>query len=113
MLRTKDFHVITEKMVLHEPSDSEFLINQYVDKLFEKIYNPDIIYRSSGIFAEKLSEKAASQLFLFEDKKTQKAKKLAALWDNFEKKYGKNSFQIGTMKDPQEESKLHGQNFFS
>ncbi len=113
MLRTKDFHVITEKMVLPEPSDSEFLINQYVNKLFEKIYNPDIIYRSSGIFAEKLSEKAASQLFLFEDKKTQKAKKLAALWDNFEKKYGKNSFQIGTMKDPQEESKLHGQNFFS
>ena len=60
MLRTKDFRVFTEKMVLPEASDSEFLINQYADKLFEKIYNPEIIYRASGIFAEKLSEKSTS-----------------------------------------------------
>ena len=113
MLRTKDFRVFVDKIVLPEPSDSEFLINQYADKLFEKLYSPDIIYRSSGIFAEKLTEKSASQLFLFEDKKTEKSKKLVALWDNFEKKYGKNSFSIGTMKDPQEENKLHGQNYFS
>lgn len=113
MLRTKDFHVITERVVLPEASNSEFLINQFADKLFEKIYDPNIIYRASGIFAEKLSEKAASQLFLFQDEKLQKAQKLSKLWDKFENKYGKNSFQIGTMKDPQEESKLHGQNFFS
>lgn len=113
MLRTKDFQVITERIVLPEPSDSEFLINQYADKLFEKIYNPNIIYRSSGIFAEKLSEKASSQMFLFADEKTEKAKKLSALWDTFEQKYGKNAFTIGTMKDPQEDSKIHGQNYFS
>ena len=113
MLRTKDFRVIAEKIVLPEPSDSEFLINQYADKLFEKIYQNDIVYRSSGIFAEKLSEKAASQLFLFENEKIQKAKKLSMLWDNFEKKYGRNCFSIGTMQDPQAESKLHGQNYFS
>ncbi len=113
MLRTKDFHVITEKMVLPEPSDSEFLINQFVDRLFDKIYDSQVIYRSSGIFADKLSEKATSQLFLFEDEKTQKAKKLAEIWDSIEQKYGKKCFCIGTMKDPQEESKLHGQNYFS
>ena len=113
MLRTKDFRVFTEKMVLPEASDSEFLINQYADKLFEKIYNPEIIYRASGIFAEKLSEKSTSQLFLFEEEKTGKAKKLSELWDNFEKKYGRGKFSIGTMKDPQEENKLHGQNYFS
>lgn len=113
MLRTKDFRVFTEKIVLPEPSDSEFLINQYADRLFEKIYDPSIIYRASGIFADKLSEKSASQLFLFEDKKTQKAKIIAQVWDNLEAKYGRNCFQIGTMQDPQEESKKHGQNFFS
>lgn len=119
MLRTKDFQVITERIVLPEPSDSEFLINQYADKLFERIYNPDIIYRSSGIFAEKLREKAASQLSLFTNdkngktEKTEKAKKLSELWDKFEQKYGKNIFTIGTMKDPQEDSKIHGQNYFS
>lgn len=119
MLRTKDFQVITERIVLPEPSDSEFLINQYADKLFERIYNPDIIYRSSGIFAEKLREKAASQLSLFTNdkngktEKTEKAKKLSELWDKFEQKYGKNIFTIGTMKDPQEDSKIHGRNYFS
>ena len=113
MLRTKDFQVFTDKIVLPEATDSEFLINQYADKLFEKLYNPDIIYRSSGIYAEKLTEKSAAQLFLFEDKKTQKAQALSALWDKFENKYGKSCFCIGTMQDPQEESKKHGQKFFS
>lgn len=95
MLRTKDFQVFTEKMVLPEATDSEFLVNQYADKLLDKVYRPGIIYRSSGIFAEKLTEKSASQLFLFEDEKTRKAQKLAQLWDKFENKYGKNCFQIG------------------
>ncbi len=113
MLRTKDFRVYTEKIVLPEPTDSEFLVNQYADKLLDKLYDKNIIYRSSGIYADKLSEKASSQLFLFEDEKTKKAKKIAQVWDNIEKKYGRNSFQIGITKDPQEESKLHGQNFFS
>lgn len=113
MLRTKDFRVFAEKIVLPEPSDSEFLINQYADKLFEKLYSPEIIYRSSGIYAEKLSEKSSAQLFLFEDEKTQKAKKIAQIWDNIESKYGRNCFQVGTIQDPQEENKKHGQNFFS
>lgn len=102
MLRTKDFKVYVEKIVLPEPTDSEFLVNQYADKLFEKIYEPNIIYRASGIYVDKLSEKSAAQLFLFEDEKTKRAKKLSLLWDNIEKKYGRHSFCIGTMKNPQE-----------
>ena len=113
MLRTKDFRVFVEKIVLPEATDNEFFINQYADMLFEKLFDESVIYRSSGIFAEKLSSKSASQLFLFEDKKTQKAKKLSELWDNLEQKYGRGCFSIGTMKDPQEENKLHGQSYFS
>ena len=113
MLRTKDFRVFTDKIVLPEASDCEFFINKYADKLFESIYLSDVVYRASGIFADKLVESASSQLFLFEDDKTQKAKKLSQLWDKLEDKYGKNCFKIGTMQDPQYESKIHGQNFFS
>lgn len=113
MLRTKDFRVMVEKIVLPEPTDSEFLVNQYADKLLDRLYSGDIVYRSSGIFAEKLSSKNTSQLFLFEDEKIKKAKKLSVLWDNLEQKYGRGCFSIGTMKDPQEENKLHGQNHFS
>ena len=112
MLRTKDFRVFTERIVLPEPTDSEFLINQYADKLLDKLYDPNIIYRSSGIYADKLSEKSASQLFLFEDEKTKKAKKIAQVWDNLEAKFGRSCFQVGTMQDPQAENKEHGQNIF-
>ena len=113
MLRTKDFRVFTERIVLPEPTDSEFLINQHADKLLDKLYSPDIIYRASGIYADKLSEKSASQLFMFEDEKIKKAKKIAQVWDNIEAKFGRRCFQVGTIQDPQAESKEHGQNFFS
>lgn len=95
MLRTKDFQVLTEKVVLPAPSDCELYINQFTDKLLDKLYDPKIIYRACGIFAEKLTEKADSQLYLFEEEKTKKAQKLSALWDLFEEKYGKKSFSIG------------------
>ena len=36
-----------------------------------------------------------------------------AFQKGFENKYGKKCFYIGTIKDPQEESKKHGQNYFS
>jgi nucleotidyltransferase/DNA polymerase involved in DNA repair len=111
MLRTKDFRVFAEKMILPEPTDSEFLINQYVDKLFNKIFDKNIIYRASGVYVEKLTEKATSQLFLFSDEKTEKAKKLSELWDNIEKKYGKNTFSIGTMQNPQNENEIQEQIF--
>lgn len=101
MLRTKDFQVFVEKVVLPMPSDSELYINEFLDKLFEKLYCKDIVYRASGVYAEKLSEKAVSQLYLFQDEKAEKAKKLSALWDSFEKKYGKDVFSIGEItKNP-------------
>lgn len=95
MLRTKDFHVITEKIVLPSPTDSELFMNEFVDKLFEKIYDPEIIYRSSGIFVEKLTEKESSQLYLFNSEKQTKSEKLAQVWDKIEHKYGKDAFSIG------------------
>lgn len=103
MLRTKDFHVHCDTMVLPHPSDNEIIINEYADKIFEKLYNPAIIYRSSGIYAGKLTEQTSSQLYLFDifqpekTEKEQKAEKLSALWDSFEQKYGKGTFQIGLL----------------
>ena len=113
MLRIKDFRVSVDKIVLPEPTDNEFLINQHIDKMFENIFDERIVYRASGVFVEKLHSKDTSQLFLFENEKIQKAKKLSELWDNFEQKYGRGCFSIGTMKDPQEKNKAHGQNYFS
>lgn len=102
MLRTKDFQVITEKVVLPSPADSELVINSFADKMLEKIYRPDIVYRSSGVYVEKLTEKAASQLYLFDTPKNQKSEVLAQLWDKIEQKYGKNVLSIGTMNKKEE-----------
>ena len=102
MLRTKDFQVITEKVVLPSPADSELVINSFADKMLEKIYRPDIVYRSSGVYVEKLTEKAASQLYLFDTPKNQKSEVLAQLWDKIEQKYVKNVLSIGTMNKKEE-----------
>ena len=60
------------------------------------MYLPEIIYRSSGIYAGKLSPAEASQLYLFQNIKDEKTEKLTRLWDKIEKKYGENCLQIGT-----------------
>jgi len=113
MLRTKDFKIFTEKIILPEATDCEFLINQYADNLLNKLFIPNILYRASGIYAEKLSEKNNSQMFLFQDIKNKKAKKISAVIDSLENKYGPNCLQIGITKDPQEENKNKPQTFFS
>ena len=96
MLRTKDFLIISDSIVLPQPTDNEIAIMEYADKLFEKIYRPEIIYRSSGIYAGKLSPAETTQLYLFQDIKEKKTEKLTRLWDKIEKKYGEKGLQIGT-----------------
>lgn len=97
MLRTSEFRVVTEKMVLPGPTDSELVMNEFVNKLFQKLYDPQIIYRSSGVFVEKLTEQSTSQLYLFNSQRSLKAQKLSEVWDKVEKKYGKKVFSIGTV----------------
>ena len=96
MLRTKDFLVMSDTIVLPQPTDIEIVIMEYVDKLFEQLYRPEIIYRSSGIYAGKLSPAETTQLFLFRNEKDKKTEKLTQIWDKIEKKYGEKSLQIGT-----------------
>ena len=96
MLRTKDFLVMSDTIVLPQPTDNEIVIMEYADKLFEQLYRPEIIYRSSGIYAGKLSPAETTQLFLFRNEKDKKTEKLTQIWDKIEKKYGEKSLQIGT-----------------
>ena len=106
MLRTKDFFIMSESIVLPQPTDNEIVIMEFVDKLFEKMYRPDIIYRSSGIYAAKLSPAETTQLYLFQNIKDKKTETLTHLWDKIEKKYGEKSLQIGTYFRQNEQSGL-------
>ena len=95
IIRTKDFRIFKEKKVLTTPTNFELEISNIAKELLDKIYEPDILYRSSGIVLEKFSFNNEEQLFLFNTEISEKKKKLAQSIDNIEKKYGKNSIKTG------------------
>lgn len=102
MLRTKDFRVITNKMSLDDPVESEFEINEKIYKMFDEIYVPNVLYRSSGVILSRLEKKKDSQLHLFGAQKKIKSQNLSKAWDNIEKKYGPGSLKIGTLERQEE-----------
>ena len=99
ILKTKDYNIYVEKEILNKPLDFEFEISSVIFRLFEKIYSPDVIYRSTGIFFDKLVYENVGQGFLFSDVEAEEKKaKLAKCFDRLEEKFGKNIIQTGFMK---------------
>lgn len=102
MLRTKDFRVFTNKISLETPIDSEFEINKLIYKLFDEIYIPGVVYRSSGVIVGRIASKHDMQLTLFDSEKRQKSKNLSKAWDNIEKKFGFGTLKVGVVKEREE-----------
>ena len=99
MLRTKDFRVYTEKLILDKPTCYEWEVSEVIFKLLDKIYNPNILYRSSGVIFDNLTYDSGEQLFLFSDyEKDIKNQKLASCIDKLETKFGKNIVKTGFLK---------------
>jgi len=98
MLRTKDFKVYYQKIQLIQPTDYEFDIYEAIKIIFVDIFVPDVIYRSSGIIFEGLTEQ--TQLSLFSSfQNSIKAENLTAAWDKLENKYGRGAVFTGMNKD--------------
>lgn len=96
MLRTKDFKVYYTKQELISPTDFELEISNIAMYLLEQIYQPDILYRSTGIVLEKIGEQGSEQLSLYTDSSTEiKKKNLTQCFDKLESKFGKNIIQTG------------------
>lgn len=95
MLRTKDFLVYYDKQNLSEWTNFELEISRLAMKLLEKLYEPDLIYRSCGVTLENLDFSEESQLSLFMDCKQKNFDKLADAIDKLEAKFGKNIVQTG------------------
>ena len=96
MLRTKDFKVYFEKKILEKPTCYEWEVSEIIFELLNKIYNPNILYRSTGVIFENITYDSAEQLFLFSDNEADsKNKKLAECIDNIESKFGKNTIRTG------------------
>ena len=96
MLRTKDFRVFYTKKDLLAPVDFELEISKIAIELLKEIYNPEILYRSTGVILEKIGEEGTEQLSLYaQTDKNEKQKNLAKCFDKLEKKFKKNIVKIG------------------
>ena len=96
MLRTKDFRVFYTKKDLLTPVDFELEISKIAIELLKEIYNPDILYRSTGVVLEKIGEEGIEELSLYTDANSDiKKRKLAACFDKLERKFHKNVIKIG------------------
>ena len=98
-LRTKDFKIISEKKLLNVPTDFELEISDIVFDLLEKLYNPNILYRSTGVILENFELNSNAQISLFADVEADiKKEKLTKCFDRLEEKFGKDIIQTGFIK---------------
>lgn len=98
-LRTKDFKVYCEKKVLNIGTDFELEISDIVFELLEKIYNPNILYRSTGVILDTFVFNNEAQMSLFSDNVVDERKeKLSKCFDKLEQKFGKDIIQTGFIK---------------
>ena len=98
-LRTKDFKVYCEKKVLNVSTDFELEISDIVFELLEKIYNPNILYRSTGVILDTFVFNNEAQMSLFSDNVVDERKdKLSKCFDKLEQRFGKDIIQTGFIK---------------
>lgn len=94
MLKAKDFSTYYEKTMLIKPTDFELTVQKAVNEMFKKLFNPNIIYRSTGVVLDHLSFSDGEQLSLFAQP-DEKEQKLSKCFENIEKRFGKNSIRTG------------------
>lgn len=98
-LRTKDFRVFCEKKVLNVATDFELEISDIVFALLDKLYNPNILYRSTGVILDTFTMNDEAQMSLFADEKVdEKKEKLSKCFDKLEARFGKDIIQTGFVK---------------
>ena len=96
LLKTKDFQTEYCKTQLKFLTDFEFDISKEAFLLLEKMYRPDISYRSIGIVLENFNQSSNEQLLLFDDnEKREQNEKLGKSLDKLEKKFGRNIVRTG------------------
>ena len=96
MLRTKDFKVFYDKRVLNQATSFELEISDIIFEMLDGLYNPEILYRSTGVMLDTFVHNSEAQLSLFADNEAEEKKdKLSKCFDKLEEKFGKNIIQTG------------------
>ena len=95
MLKTSDFVVYSDKRSITSATNSELEISKIAFEIFEKIYDKNLLYRSTGVWLANLNCTETNQMGLFDEVKNEKLEKLSASIDKIEAKFGKNSIKTG------------------
>lgn len=98
MLRKADFQSIDLNCIINPPSNFEFDFTEKINNLFNKIYEPNIYYRSSGIYLTNLVSTYTEQLNLFSNFASSiKKDNLGNTWDAIEERFGKQALKTVTV----------------
>ena len=95
MLKTKDFVVYSDNKNVSNPLNLEIDISKPIFELFEKIYNSNLLYRSTGVYFSNLCSADIVQGNLFDTQASEKSDKLSISIDKIEAKFGKGSIKTG------------------
>ena len=88
-----------KKKVLNKSTDFELEISDIVFELLDKIYNSNILYRSTGVILDNFVFNNEAQMSLFTDiESDDKKEKLSKCFDKLEEKFGKDIIQTGFIK---------------
>jgi len=95
-VKTKDFKTFYEKAELDIPVNFEFDISKTAFELLDKMFLPQIPYRSVGVVFENFSRTSEEQLLLFENNsRREQNERLGKSLDRLEQKFGRNIVRTG------------------
>ena len=95
-----EISISTDQKSPIKPSDFELEISDVIFEMLDELYNPNILYRSTGVTLDNFVQNSQAQLSLFADNETETKKdKLTRCFDKLEEKFGKNIIQTGFIKE--------------
>ena len=95
-MKTKDFKTLYENVKLDTGENFEFEISKTAFDILEKLYSPQILYRSIGIVLEDFNPIHETQLSIFgEAPEKRQRENLGKALDKLEAKFGRNIVRTG------------------
>ncbi len=95
MLKTQEFLYRNEEVLLPVPTNDPAYILHHVQKHFDRMFVPHILYRATGISLRSIVGEQAATLDLFgETSKMAEASKLLEIVDQLNKRYGKETIGL-------------------
>lgn len=97
MLKTQQFHSKAVEIKLERPSAYEIEIAPHVKIAYDTLFNPQLLYRQTGVVLASLAENNKTQYSLFEDPlRASKIEAVVATIDELDYRYGKYTVIVGS-----------------